>query len=55
MISSCFILALPLPHGHRLLIDSFSIPDYLVAAPIAADWAKYNSVDNRGEVLGIEF
>ncbi|GAB4821263.1 hypothetical protein N2152v2_008309 [Parachlorella kessleri] len=42
------------PH-YKLLIDSFGIPDHLVAAPIAADWAKYNEVDNQGEVVGIPF
>ena len=42
------------PH-YRLLVDSFGIPDYLVAAPIAADWSLYNEGDNRGEVLGVPF
>lgn len=37
------------------VIESFGIPDYIVAAPAAADWEKFNSVDNKGEVLGIEF
>lgn len=37
------------------LIEAFSIPDYLVAAPIAGDWERFNAVDNKGEVLGIEF
>lgn len=36
----------------RLLVDSFGIPEHLVAAPIAGDWAKYNEADNRGELLG---
>jgi acyl-CoA oxidase len=38
-----------------LLIDSFAIPDYLLAAPIAGDWAAFNEGDNRGEVLGATF
>ena len=42
------------PH-YRLLVDSFGIPDYLVASPIAADWSLYNEGDNRGEVLGVPF
>lgn len=40
---------------YQVLIDSFAIPAHLVAAPIAADWVKFNAVDNRGEVLGIQF
>ncbi|KAL4447754.1 hypothetical protein ABPG75_004973 [Micractinium tetrahymenae] len=36
----------------RLLVDSFAIPDHLVAAPIAGDWARYNEADNQGELLG---
>ena len=47
----CSMLA---PHW-RELIDSFGIPEYLIAAPAAADWEKFNDVDNRGEVLGVEF
>jgi len=42
------------PHW-RTLVDGFGIPEYLVAAPIAADWTEYNKVDNRGEVLGVKF
>lgn len=34
------------------LVDAFGIPDHLLAAPIAADWVKYNRVDNRGELTG---
>lgn len=34
------------------LVDAFGIPDALVAAPIAADWVRYNAVDNRGELFG---
>ncbi|KAI3425022.1 hypothetical protein D9Q98_008403 [Chlorella vulgaris] len=36
----------------RLLVDSFGIPEHLVAAPIAGDWARYNETDNQGELLG---
>lgn len=39
------------PH-YRTLLDSFGIPDHLVAAPIAGDWAAYNEADNQGELLG---
>ncbi|KAG2446914.1 hypothetical protein HYH02_008070 [Chlamydomonas schloesseri] len=35
------------------LVDSFGIPDHLVAAPIAGDWARYNQVDNKGELFGV--
>lgn len=34
------------------LVDAFGIPDHLVASPIASDWAEYNKVDNKGELLG---
>jgi acyl-CoA oxidase len=37
------------------IIEGFGIPRHLVAAPIAGDWTGYNAVDNKGEVLGIEF
>jgi hypothetical protein len=40
----------PLPR--RTLIDCFGIPEHLVAAPIAGDWARYNEADNQGELLG---
>lgn len=33
------------------IVNSFGIPDHLVAAPIAFDWAKFNEIDNRGEIL----
>ncbi|KXZ48318.1 hypothetical protein GPECTOR_29g92 [Gonium pectorale] len=36
------------------LIESFGIPDHLVAAPIAGDWARYNQVDNKGELFGAD-
>lgn len=42
------------PHW-KTIIGGFGIPEHLVAAPIAGDWARYNSVDNRGEVVGISF
>lgn len=35
----------------RVLVDAFGIPEHLVAAPIAADWAAFNEGDNRGELL----
>ena len=44
--------SLPLPACCRTLIDSFAIPEHLVAAPIAGDWARYNAADNQGELLG---
>eukprot|EP01116_Phalansterium_solitarium_P001542 TRINITY_DN11350_c0_g1_i1.p1 TRINITY_DN11350_c0_g1~~TRINITY_DN11350_c0_g1_i1.p1 ORF type:complete len:643 (+),score=249.91 TRINITY_DN11350_c0_g1_i1:115-2043(+) len=37
------------------LVDAFGIPDSVAAAPIATNWAKYNEVDNQGEVRGIKF
>jgi acyl-CoA oxidase len=36
----------------RLLVDSFGIPEHMLAAPIAGDWARYNEADNQGELLG---
>jgi len=39
----------------QTLVEGLGVPDHLVAAPIAADWTKYNCVDNKGEVLGVEF
>ncbi|CAK4626871.1 unnamed protein product [Aphanomyces euteiches] len=33
------------------LIDSFGIPDYVIAAPIALDWVKFNETDNQGEIV----
>ncbi|GFR45198.1 hypothetical protein Agub_g6590 [Astrephomene gubernaculifera] len=36
------------------LVESFGIPDHLVAAPIAGDWATYNQVDNKGELFGAD-
>ncbi len=37
------------------LVDSFGVPDHLVAAPIAGDWEGYNAVDNQGELVGRQF
>ncbi len=31
-------------------LDSFGIPDHLNKAPIANDWAAYNTYDNQGEI-----
>ncbi len=40
------------PHA-AAVVDSFAIPDHLLAAPIAGDWARYNEVDNKGELWGV--
>ena len=37
------------------LSDAFGITDEMLNAPIARDWIKYNSVDNKGEVEGVDF
>jgi acyl-CoA oxidase len=37
------------------LVNVFGIPDHLVAAPIAANWEGYNTVDNQGELVGPAF
>ena len=37
------------------LCDAFGISDKVLNAPIARDWVKYNTVDNKGEVEGLEF
>ena len=37
------------------LCDVFGITDEMLNAPIARDWVKYNTVDNKGEVEGLEF
>jgi hypothetical protein len=34
------------------LVEAFGVPEHLLAAPIAADWVKYNAVDNKGELVG---
>mmetsp|Transcript_3167 Transcript_3167/g.6936 ORF Transcript_3167/g.6936 Transcript_3167/m.6936 type:complete len:665 (+) Transcript_3167:191-2185(+) len=36
----------------QAVVESFGIPDHLVAAPIAGDWERYNRVDNQGELFG---
>ena len=33
------------------LVDAFGIPDYLINAPIALDWVKFNEGDNQGELI----
>jgi len=33
------------------LVEGFGIPSHLQIAPIAADWSKFNEVDNQGEPL----
>ena len=38
------------PAAQRL-VDSWGIPEHLVAAPIASDWETYNVTDNQGELL----
>ena len=37
------------------LCDAFGFSDEILRAPIAGDWIKFNSVDNKGEVIGVEF
>ena len=32
------------------LVDAFDLPDEMIAAPIAAEWVKYNETDNQGEL-----
>lgn len=41
------------PHA-AAVVDSFAIPDHLLAAPIAGDWARYNEGDNKGELWGVD-
>lgn len=43
--------------GPRLpfYVGAFGIPEHLLSAPIAHDWALYNQSDNKGEVLGERF
>jgi hypothetical protein len=48
-------LCIDLSAHTQQIIAAFGIPDHLVAAPIAADWEKYNEVDNRGELFGDDF
>lgn len=33
------------------LVDAFAIPEWLIRAPIALDWTKFNKDDNQGELL----
>jgi len=33
-----------------MLVESFGFPDHQLLAPIAENWEKYNSFDNRGEL-----
>ena len=37
------------PHALNL-VDSFDLPEEVLAAPIATDWVKFNEVDNQGEL-----
>ena len=37
------------------LCDAFGITDEMLNAPIARDWVKFNTVDNKGEVEGLKF
>ena len=37
------------------LCDAFGFTDEMLNAPIARDWIKYNAVDNKGEVGGVEY
>ena len=39
-------------HQSAAIVEAFGIPEHLLAAPIAADWVKYNEVDNQGELTG---
>jgi len=34
------------------IVDAFGIPAHLLG-PLAADWERYNEVDNKGEVIGV--
>jgi hypothetical protein len=38
-----------------MLIEGFGIPEWVIQAPAAGNWLQYNSVDNEGEVLGVDF
>ncbi|OQR81702.1 acyl-coenzyme A oxidase 3, peroxisomal [Thraustotheca clavata] len=33
------------------LVHAFDIPEYVMAAPIALDWVKFNESDNQGEIV----
>jgi acyl-CoA oxidase len=39
----------------RTVVDAFQIPQTIARAPIAGDWTLYNSADNRGEVMSVDF
>lgn len=49
---ACRVLCRELGPSSLRLVEAFGIPDHLAASPIASDWAEYNKVDNRGELLG---
>lgn len=33
------------------LVEAFGIPEEILHAPLAGDWAKYNETDNQGELI----
>ena len=35
------------------LVEAFGIPDWILAAPLAADWESYNEQDNQGELCSM--
>ncbi len=35
------------------LVDAFDVKPWMVHAPIASDWEKYNAYDNRGELVNV--
>ena len=37
----------------REIVAGFGIPSYLVSAPAAGDWQRFNAVDSKGEVLNV--
>jgi len=37
-----------------MLVDAFGIPPHQLSAPIAQNWEKYNTVDNRGELFDLK-
>lgn len=50
----CRFISLLAPQGLSIC-DAFDIPEHLLSAPIAQDWAKYNETDNQGIRCGICF
>ena len=42
------------PHA-LALSDAFGLTEEMLNAPIARDWVKFNTVDNKGEVEGLKF